>query len=174
MPISNLKIHIQLMEMDDELSQEIEELENYDEAVLKKESTKTDFSKSRKTDLIHFLPCEIDHNGFAPVSTFFESLIEKDSGNLSKTKEIYKSSFRGKLFKGVLVDQKLQIMNLCKAKDTEASSKVSKSIFEDNRYLVSDISTEKNFYKWEFDSNPTEYSCLADIKKTLEKLRVLS
>jgi hypothetical protein len=139
------------------------EIEQTDEPVKIKVN---DFTKSKKTDLVHFLPCQINYDGFAPVSTFFEPTIRPDTIN----ENYLLSSFRGKLFRGKKIDLKLQIVELEKLNQTELAEQ------EKNLTKLSIISSEtiKNYHVWEFDKFLPENNNLANIQKILSDLNVLN
>lgn len=125
-----------------------------------------DFTKSKKTELIHFLPCQINYNGFAPVSTFFEPTIRPDTVN----EKYLLSSFRGKLFRGKKINLKLQIVELEKLGKKELAEQ-EKNL---TKLSVTSSETVKDYYVWEFDKFISEHNNLANIEKILSDLNVLS
>ena len=114
-----------------------------------------DFTKSMKTQLVHFLPCKIDHDNYAPVKTFFEPTIRKDND----INDYYTSNFRGKLYRGKKIEQKIQICNVDKQKD--------------NELYISSVEKVDNFFVWEFDKYLDKNDNLVTIKEIISDLDIL-
>ncbi len=106
---------------------------------------------TKPSDNIHFLPCKIDTNGYAPVSTFFDPLIQKKN-------EIYTTSFRGREFHGKEIKAKIQLISLNKEKDTMS---------------IAGVKEYSKNYVWLFDQYPGYDNKLVDIQNILSKFDVL-
>ena len=107
--LKSLKSNDNLSEID-EKANENEDHELMSQIEIIEEEKIIDFTKSKKTDLIHVLPALIDYEGHAPVSTFFEPTIQKDL----KNENYLTSTFRGKLFRGKLVNHHIQFVEFKK------------------------------------------------------------
>ena len=118
-----------------------------------------DFKKnSVPSNNLHFLPCKINTDDYAPVSTFFDPLI-----NQSKDHEnLYTSSFRGKDFKGKIINHEIQYVNIDKNEKNGSTLNIT------------DSRTFKNAYIWEFNKIPSSDNTLVDIKGLLNKLKILN
>ncbi len=118
-----------------------------------------DFKKdSVQSKNLHFLPCKIYSDGYAPVSTFFDPLItkSKDYDNL------YTTSFRGKEFKGKILNNEVQYVNIEKIDKNQSD------------LTITDAITYKEAYVWEFNRIPSNDNNLVDIKGILNMLKILN
>ena len=143
---------------------------------------KPDYTNSKRTDTFHFLPCIISTNGFAPVSTFFNPTIRnRDTYNYFKLKNNNEynfneknelnnpptekkdvlASFRGKLFEGKQVKQKLQYVKFVKEKNPV-------------EMLTYDVLNNKEYFVWDFeDEAKAENYSLENINSILSNLSIL-
>ncbi len=158
-----------LSEMDNNIcDEEIFDNDKNDLDIVEEEKV-IDFTKSRKTDLIHVLPAFIEYEGHAPVSTFFEPTIKKDS----KNDEYFTSNFRGKLFRGKLVNHHIQFVEFKKLKNSELSEEEKNC--DITKIIINDVENQKQFYVWEFDRYfEDKNDNLVNIKSILSDLDILS
>lgn len=166
--LKSLKSTDNLSEIDEKYN-ENEDPEITSEIEIIEEEKIIDFTKSKKTDLIHVLPSLIDYEGHAPVSTFFEPTIQKDL----KNENYLTSTFRGKLFRGKVVNHHIQFVEFKKLKNSELSNEEKNQNI--TKLLINDVENQKQFYVWEFDKYFEDKSDnLVNIKSILSDLDVLS
>jgi len=138
-----------------------------------------DKKKKPPTNLIgngkmHFLPFKIKYNGYAPVDSFFDSLIQNkdmagisnsnnDLNNINKSSINYTTSFRGRILNGKKLNNNynFSIRNL----------KIKKS--DTNKVIVMNSIKIEDAYVWKFDEEIPYNNNLLNIECILNNMNVL-
>lgn len=101
---------------------------------------------------IHLLPCKINYDGLAPVSSFFQ--VTQDA----KTK-VLTSHLRGREFRGVVIDLPREISGICATKRTSGAVEGISSSSQESTGCNNHLDIVGHFESinvWQHDSIPNE------------------